>query len=353
MPADRPVVTRFAPSPTGALHIGGARTALFAWAFAKKHDGRFILRIEDTDLKRSSKQSTSGILRDLAWLGLYSDEGPKYPCCKSDCGCGKAVDEAGYDPYSRDQQLGNNGPYFQSQRAADGIYDKYVQMLLDSGKAYEDDGAVRFRMDQDIAFTDAVYGDISVKQEDLEDFIIRKGEDGGKMPTFHFAVVVDDALMEVTHVIRGQEHLTNTSKHAALYDALAEVTGDIDIWQRPVWVHTPSIMNPGGSKMSKRDKAKVAREAAEKWLAQDGNTVEALCELCKQKTTPDLAAILHHNDITIFIDKKADHIFDPSILAQGLGVPLPEIEVEDFRRAGYLQSALLNLHRPTRLEPRR
>lgn len=322
-PTGRPVVTRFAPSPTGALHIGGARTALYAWAYAKKHHGRFILRIEDTDLKRSSPESTHGILRDLGWLGLWSDEGPKYPCSKHGCGCGKALGDPGYDPYDRERQLGSNGPYFQSQRAADGIYDTYVQLLLDAGKAYEDDGAVRFRMDKDIAFTDAVYGDIAVKAADLEDFVIRKGEDGGKLPTFHFAVVVDDALMEVTHVIRGQEHLTNTTKHAALYDTLAEVTGDAERWQRPVWVHTPSIMNPGGSKMSKRDKAKTSRKGAE----------DAKLEQCTGVETAAFDA---------FMAGENDDAGISAAVAAALGIALPEIEVCDFLRAGYLQSALLN-----------
>lgn len=322
-PTGRPVVTRFAPSPTGALHIGGARTALYAWAYAKKHHGRFILRIEDTDLKRSSPESTHGILRDLGWLGLWSDEGPKYPCSKHGCGCGKALGDPGYDPYDRERQLGSNGPYFQSQRAADGIYDTYVQLLLDAGKAYEDDGAVRFRMDKDNAFTDAVYGDISVKADDLEDFVIRKGEDGGKLPTFHFAVVVDDALMEVTHVIRGQEHLTNTTKHAALYDTLAEVTGDAERWQRPVWVHTPSIMNPGGSKMSKRDKAKTSRKGAE----------DAKLEQCTGVETAAFDA---------FMAGENDDAGIAATVAAALGIALPEIEVCDFLRAGYLQSALLN-----------
>lgn len=349
-PTGRPVVTRFAPSPTGALHIGGARTALYAWAYAKKHHGRFILRIEDTDLKRSSPESTHGILRDLGWLGLWSDEGPKYPCAKHGCGCGKALGDPGYDPYDRERQLGSNGPYFQSQRAADGIYDTYVQLLLDAGKAYEDDGAVRFRMDKDIAFTDAVYGDIAVKAADLEDFVIRKGPGGRSeergarvegeepsdvsgsipdprssilMPTFHFAVVVDDALMEVTHVIRGQEHLTNTTKHAALYDTLAEVTGDTERWQRPVWVHTPSIMNPGGSKMSKRDKAKTSRKGAE----------DAKLEQC---TGVEQAAF------DAFMAGKNDDAGIAAAVAAALGIALPEIEVGDFLKAGYLQSALLN-----------
>ena len=229
----KPIVTRFAPSPTGALHVGGARTALFAWAYARQHDtiggGKFIIRIEDTDQKRSSPESTRSILRDLLWLGLNWDEGPN---------------PAADDPYA--DQLGTNGPYFQSQRLD--IYSKYINQLIEAGLAYEDDGAIRFRMDKDIAFSDEVFGELKFASADLEDFVIRKA-DG--FPTFHMAVVIDDALMGVTHVIRGQEHLSNTSKHVALIDALG--------FTRPTYVHLSSIMNPDGSKMSKRDKAKVAR----------------------------------------------------------------------------------------------
>lgn len=327
MPADptthRPVVTRFAPSPTGALHIGGARTALFAWAYARGHQGKFILRLEDTDRKRSSPESTRGIIRDMMWLGLNWDEGPKGPCMKSACDCGKGPDED-FDPYNR--QLGDNGPYFQSQRAEQGIYDHYIQLLLDAGEAYEEDGAVRLKMGShrgDIAFDDAVYGHIEVKADDLEDFVIRKGEDGGKLPTFHFAVVIDDALMGVSHVIRGQEHLSNTTKHAAIYDALAKLTNDDVTWARPTWVHTPSIMNPGGSKMSKRDKAKVARQAAKDAKIAKAGEIEATL------FSAFMEGDNNENDIALAI-------------ATDLDLSLPEIDVDDFRQSGYLTAALLN-----------
>jgi len=291
-----PIVTRFAPSPTGNLHIGGARTALFAWAFARQHGGQLILRLEDTDLARSTPESTKGILRDLAWLGLDWDQGP---------------DPSADDPYDQATQLGNAGPYFQSQRHEAGIYDKLIQQLLDSGQAYEEDDAVRFRMDKDIQFYDAVYGDIAVKADDLEDFIIRKGEKGGRLPTFHFAVTVDDALMNVTHVIRGQEHLTNTTKHAALCDALG--------FDRPQWVHLPSIMNADGSKMSKRDKAKAARKAA---VDADLNPTS--------------------DAMKAFIAKDNDDTDIAQAIAEALKLSLPEIEVADFKQSGYLPPVLLN-----------
>ncbi|MBL4702708.1 MAG: glutamate--tRNA ligase [Phycisphaeraceae bacterium] len=287
-----PITTRFAPSPTGALHVGGARTALFAWAYAKQHGGKFIIRIEDTDQKRSSPQSTKGILQDLQWLGLNWDQGPNPDAT---------------DPYA--DQIGEQGPYFQSQRLD--IYNKHINTLVEQGLAYEDDGAIRFRMDKDIAFTDAVYGDIKFAAADLEDFVIRKA-DG--FPTFHLAVVVDDALMNVTHVIRGQEHLINTSKHVALLDALG--------FAHPTYAHTPSIMNPDGSKMSKRDKAKVARKAAkEAKLTSMGGDDDAFTE---------------------FLDKKNDDMKFTLAIARLLELELPEINVSDFRDSGYLPAALLN-----------
>ena len=259
----------------------------------------------------------------MMWLGLNWDEGPKGPCMKSACDCGKGPDED-FDPYTR--QLGDNGPYFQSQRAEQGLYDHYIQLLLDSGEAYEEDGAVRLKMGShrgDIAFDDAVYGHIEVKRDDLEDFVIRKGEDGGNLPTFHFAVVCDDALMGVTHVIRGQEHLSNTTKHAAIYDALAKLTDDAVTWARPTWVHTPSIMNPGGSKMSKRDKAKAARQAAKDAKLESSAGIEA------HRFNAFIDADNNDNDITASI-------------ANDLNLKLPEIDVNDFLKSGYLPEVCLN-----------
>lgn len=300
--SDPTIITRFAPSPTGALHIGGARTALYNWAFARQagEQGRFILRMEDTDQKRSSRESTLGILRDLQWLGLDWDEGPP--------------EDLSLDPYDLTSQRGDNGPYFQSQRLE--IYQQHIERLLSEGRAYEDDGAVRFKQDRDIAFDDMVYGHIAWKADDLEDFVIRK-TDG--FPTYHFAVVVDDHLMGVTHVIRGQEHTTNTAKHCALFDAFG--------WDRPVFAHTPSIMNPDGSKMSKRDKAKAARAA---WKNLDDATRS---EITLPVTAEGLEA---------FISGDNDDIAIARAIGDALDLTLPEIEVDDFRRSGYLPQVLLN-----------
>jgi glutamyl-tRNA synthetase len=324
---DQQVVTRFAPSPTGLLHIGGARTALFSWAYARCRGGKFLLRLEDTDQRRSSDAAARSILADLQWLGLTWDEGP-------DPSINWGDSEVKQSP--KDHQVGPHGPYFQSQRLA--IYNTYIQKLLDSGAAYDDDGAVRFRMDKPIAFRDEVYGDIKVEQADLEDFVIRKA-DG--FPTFHMAVVVDDAEMKVTHVIRGQEHLSNTAKHAALCDALGV--------PRPVWVHTPSIMNPDGSKMSKRDKAKVARAAALTAIESEGR--DAFVSRC-MTTQADVALLQTDNvedyrdisaeELAAFLDKQNDEVSVANLIAHVLTVPLPEINVADFKTAGYLPDVLCN-----------
>lgn len=281
MATDSPTVrTRFAPSPTGELHIGGARTALFNWAFARQHSGEFVLRVEDTDRKRSSDQATENILRDLEWLGLDHDGEVAY----------------------------------QSQRLE--LYTAAVAKLKAAGRAYDDDGAVRFKTpDHDVTVRDAVLGDVVTPASELEDFVIQKA-DG--YPTFHLANVVDDADMGITHVIRGADHLTNTAKHVALQEALELET--------PIYVHIPLIFNPDGSKMSKRDKAKTARKAA-----QDQ-------ELSADKLDGGIEA----DAFAAFLAKESDDLSVAIAIAKQLDVDLPEIDVADFKAAGYLPAPLIN-----------
>jgi glutamyl-tRNA synthetase len=210
---------RFAPSPTGFLHIGSVRTALFNWLYARHTGGTFILRIEDTDTARNTEQSLRTILDGLKWLGLDWDEGP----------------EVG----------GAGGPYFQSQRAD--IYRHRVQQLVDAGLAYERDGAIRFKMTrQPIAIPDLIAGLVTRELTDRElpdpDFVIVRS-DGN--PVFHFVNVVDDLEMQITHVIRGEDHLSNTPKHIALFRAFGV--------EPPQYAHIPMILNADGSKMSKSD----------------------------------------------------------------------------------------------------
>jgi glutamyl-tRNA synthetase len=217
---------RFAPSPTGYLHIGGARTALFNWLYARHTGGTFILRIEDTDAARNSQEAVDVILNGLRWLGLDWDEGPL---------TGDATGPS----------KGNFGPYFQSQRKEN--YQRRVEALLSRGLAYEHEGAVKFKMQREpVVIQDLVVGEVIRKLTDREeadpDFVIQRS-DG--QPVFHLVNVIDDLEMDVTHVIRGEDHLSNTAKHIALFQAFGV--------KPPHYAHIPLILNGDGTKMSKRD----------------------------------------------------------------------------------------------------
>ncbi len=242
-----PVRVRFAPSPTGFFHIGSARTALFNWLYARHTGGTFILRIEDTDQARNSEEFLKLIYDSLTWLGMDWDEGPN-------------PNGAG--------ERGSFGPYRQSQRAA--IYQRYKQQLLDAGRAYEKDGAIWFKLlgerykvfdahrkkevekvkTAPVVIDDRIRGKVE-RQED-EDFVIFRS-DGN--PVFHLVNVVDDIEMKVSHIIRGEDHLSNTSKHVRLYEGFG-VTA-------PVFAHIPLILKSpemGQGKMSKRDKGALIEE---------------------------------------------------------------------------------------------
>src|SRR5882724_2284083 len=221
------VRVRFAPSPTGFLHIGGARTALFNWLYARHAGGTFILRIEATDVARNTQEAVNVILDGLRWLGLDWDEGP---ITGDATGPGK----------------GEYGPYFQSQRKEN--YQRRVEALLSRDLAYEHEGAIKFRMPREpIVVPDLVVGDVTRELTDREqldpDFVIVRS-DG--QPVFHLVNVVEDLEMQITHVIRGEDHLSNTAKHIALFRAFGT--------QPPQYAHIPLILNPDGTKMSKRDK---------------------------------------------------------------------------------------------------
>jgi glutamyl-tRNA synthetase len=220
------VRVRFAPSPTGYLHIGGARTALFNWLYARHTGGVFVLRIEDTDAARNTTAAVQVILDGLRWLGMEWDEGPTTS-----------------DPAAPDK--GSRGPYFQSRRSA--LYQRRVEELLSKDRAYRHEGAIKFRMTREpVLIPDVVAGDVRRELTDREqadpDFVVVRS-DG--QPVFHFVNVVDDLEMGITHVIRGEDHLSNTAKHIALFRAFDTPP--------PKYAHIPLILNPDGSKMSKRD----------------------------------------------------------------------------------------------------
>src|SRR5881409_2548346 len=218
------VRVRFAPSPTGYLHIGGARTALFNWLFARHHGGKFVLRIEDTDIKRNTEEAMAAIYEGLEWLDLNWDEGPHVG--------------------------GELGPYLQSERTE--LYQRYLNKLQDAGHIFEDQGALRFRSPREhVVVNDLVCGKIDFDLTNPgthPDMTIRR-PDGSWI--FHFVNVIDDIEMKISHVIRGEDHLSNTPKHIEIFRALGAAP--------PHFAHIPLILNRDGSKMSKRDEgARVA-----------------------------------------------------------------------------------------------
>jgi glutamyl-tRNA synthetase len=330
------IVTRFAPSPTGYLHVGGARTALFNWLLARRTGGKFLLRIEDTDMKRNTPTAMRQVMEDLRWLGIDWDEGP----------------EVG----------GPNGPYLQSERRD--IYDSYIRQLLDAGKAYycfdtseeleatrkqaekekrsniyrrpeqcpteadvkkaRAEGrpvTVRFAVTQTepIIIHDEIRGQVTFDPAEIGDFIILKS-DG--FPTYHFAVVIDDELMGVTHVIRGQEHLMNTPNHQLLQKALG--------FRIPVYAHMAVTVSENGGKLSKREQSKTLRKAIKekadtdlvKLAAVGGISMEEMESFIKGDSTPDVPVI--------------------DAMATSMGVRLPEINVVDFFKSGYLPETMVN-----------
>lgn len=234
------VRVRFAPSPTGFFHIGSARTALFNWLYARHTGGTFVLRIEDTDKKRNTPEALRVLLEGMKWMGMDWDEGP----------------EVG----------GDYGPYFQSQRQP--IYDEYLKKLTDVGRTYEKDGAIWFKLEGEryntyddylkaevekvkaapIVIDDEVRGRVE-RAEEMDFVLVRK--DGS--PGFHLVNVIDDITMGITHVIRGEDHLSNTSKHVELFNAFGV--------EPPKFAHIPLILKEEGSgKMSKRDKGALIEE---------------------------------------------------------------------------------------------
>lgn len=219
------VRTRFAPSPTGLLHIGGVYTSLFNYAFAQQQKGKFILRIEDTDVKRHVSGAEKVICDGLKWIGLEYDE----------------------------------GPYRQSERLK--FYQQYAQQLVKENLAYKDEGAIRFKVPSGVtSWQDLVRGKISWQNDQIKDFVILKS-DG--YPTYNFAVVIDDWLMKISHVIRAEEHISNTPRQIMIYQALGA--------RPPQFAHLPLLRNPDKSKISKRK-----NPVAISWYQEQGYLPEAL-----------------------------------------------------------------------------
>jgi glutamyl-tRNA synthetase len=238
------IVTRFAPSPTGMLHIGGVRTALFSWLQARRHGGQFILRIEDTDRERSTDEAVRVILEGMTWLGLSADQGPFYQTARFDRY--KAVIEQllaegkAYRCYCTKEELEQLRAE-QMARKEKPRYDGRWRDRTDSRPGVAP--VIRFKnpLDGEVVVHDLVHGDVVFQNKELDDLIIARG-DG--TPTYNFCVVVDDMDMGVTHVIRGDDHLNNTPRQINMFAALGA--------KIPVFAHVPMILGPDGAKLSKR-----------------------------------------------------------------------------------------------------
>mgnify|MGYP000846040556 FL=1 len=340
------VRVRFAPSPTGYLHIGGARTALFNWLFARHNDGKMVLRIEDTDQGRLKEDSVSQIISSLKWLGISWDEGP----------------ETG----------GDYGPYFQSERLDK--YTKECERLMAEGKAYycfctseeleadkeadrkarrphrysgrcrnltdkqiekyKAEGrkpVVRFKMPEgSTVVKDIVRGDVTFDNNLMDDFVIMKSNG---IPTYNFAVVVDDHSMGMTHVIRGEEHLPNTPKQVLLYDALG--------YETPKFAHVPMILAPDKSKLSKRHGATSVEEFRDKgflpeaivnYLILLGWSPEGNTEIITLEDAAEQFSLKRVN--------KSSAIYDVTKLTWINGVYMRELPLEDV--VGYALPFYIN-----------
>ncbi len=243
--APSPVVTRFAPSPTGYLHIGGARTALFNWLFARGRGGKFLLRIEDTDRERSTPEATAAILRGLAWLGLDWDGEPLSQFARRDRHAEVAhqmlARGTAYKCFTTQEEIAA----FRAEAEARGSYAVFQSPWREADPATHPDAPYVIRMraprSGETVIEDRVQGTVRFKNDQLDDMICLRS-DGN--PTYMLAVVVDDHDMGVTHIIRGEDHLNNAARHKMVYDAMG--------WPLPIWAHIPLIHGPDGKKLSKR-----------------------------------------------------------------------------------------------------
>ena len=256
------VRTRFAPSPTGYLHVGGARTALFSWLYARKHGGKFVLRIEDTDLERSTQESVNAILEGMTWLGLEYEEGPFYQTHRFDR-YNEVIDELinkglAYRCNCSKERLDN----LREEQMANKQKPRYDGHCRGANVSPDEPHVIRFKNPQDgaVVIDDMVKGKVVVSNNELDDLIIRR-TDGS--PTYNLTVVVDDADMQITHVIRGDDHLNNTPRQINLLTALGLPV--------PKYAHLPMILGDDGARLSKRHGAVSVMQ-----YMQDGFMPEAL-----------------------------------------------------------------------------
>ncbi len=248
------IVTRFAPSPTGHLHIGGARTAIFSWLLARHFGGEFLLRIEDTDIERSKQEYTDSILASMKWLGLDWDKDLVYQTQRS-------------ERYNEvvEAMLANGSAYYctcsieeiekmREEAEAKGEKPRYNGKCRHLNKPFSEDAVVRLKLPEfgKVIFNDLVKGTIATDVNELDDMVLRRPQKAGGMPTYNLAVVADDHDMGVTHVFRGDDHVANTPKQILIYQAMG--------WDLPNFGHVPMILGPDGAKLSKRNGARAVIE---------------------------------------------------------------------------------------------
>jgi glutamyl-tRNA synthetase len=324
---------RFAPSPTGVLHIGGARTALYNWLLARGSGGEFVLRIEDTDRERSTPENVEQILEALRWLELDWDEGP-------------------LSQWERREQ-----------------HSEAVRQLLESGAAYEDEGAVRFRVpdEGEITFHDAVLGDVTNPYSAIDDFVIQRS-DGS--PLYNLAVAVDDRDMGITHVVRGQDHVSNTPRQLMLLRALGA--------EPPLYAHIPLLHGPDGKKLSKRHGAASVQEVRDQgylpeavrnyiallgWGYDETTTLMSTDELVERFALERVSknpAVFDEQKLRWMNGRYMRDLHPPDLQARleefhGRSIPLPIVEIsqekmQTLRDFDDLAGPLLD--RPTEYDPK-
>ena len=327
--------TRFAPSPTGYLHIGGARTALFAWLYARKHGGKFVLRIEDTDLERSTEESVNAILEGMSWMGLDYDEGPFFQTHRFEryeeviqklmaegkayrCNCSKER----LDKLREEQMAAKEKPR----------YDGHCRNINVSA---DEPHVIRFLNPQDgeVVFKDLVRGTVTVKNKELDDLIIKR-TDGS--PTYNLSVVVDDLDMKISHVIRGDDHINNTPRQINILEAMGA--------EAPTYAHVPMILGEDGARLSKRHGATSVieykdmgflPEALMNYLVRLGwssgdKELFTLDEMISLFDVVDVnkAPSSFNKEKLLWINQQYIKDEDPSRIAQLLSVHLGELEID-------------------------
>ncbi|MFM8819809.1 MAG: glutamate--tRNA ligase [Phenylobacterium sp.] len=319
--SERQVVTRIAPSPTGSMHIGTARTALFNWLYARRMGGKYLLRIEDTDRERSTDAAVKVILDGLSWLGLEPDEPPVFQFSRADRHRAVALDLLARGRAYRDYMTPDELAEERERARAEGRVVRSPWRDANGGPILDRPHVIRLRAPQEgeTRIDDQVKGEVVFRNVDLDDLILLR-TDG--TPTYNLAVVVDDHDMGVTHVIRGDDHLTNAARQTHIYQAMG--------WDTPVWAHLPMIHGPDGKKLSKRHGAQAVSE-----FDDMGYLPEALRNY--------LAKLgWGHGDDEIFSDDQASAWFD---IRDVVGAPARL----DWDKLNHLNNHYIRLAEPARL----